>query len=384
MLVLRNVTAETVSHGTIEGYSIVIDGDRIVAVGRELAVPAGAAVLDLTGKVVTPGFIDAATRIGIHEDGNGAIGHDEDEATQSATPHLRAIDAVFPADVAMRDARNSGVTTCLVQPGNANVVGGECAIVKTCGSAAEDMAVNPAAGLKLSLVALSGRWGGEQRERSEAVAVLQAELQAAREYQRKRMEDADEPLDLKREAYQPILRGERPAFVHADENHDIDNALLLSSQWGYRSVIIGGAEAHLMADELAEAGVPVILSPTMVPRGADRRNASLFTPQILAAHGVRFALSTDHPTLPVRYLFVVAATAAREGLPVSAALRAITLAPAEILGIAGRVGSIDAGKDADLVVWSGHPFAVGSQVEQVFVNGQSVYENSAGGAGEGR
>lgn len=384
MLVLKNANAETVSHGTVENCTIIIEGGKITAVGRDLAVPAGADLIDLSGKVVTPGFVDAASRIGIHEDGNGSIGHDEDEATAPATPHLRALDAVFPEDVALRDARNAGVTTCLVQPGNANVVGGECAIIKTSGSAAEDNAISATAGLKMSVSALSGRWGGPSRERSEAIAILRKELQAAVEYQRKRASDADEPLDLNNEAYQPVLRGERPAFVHADLNHDIENALLLGREWGYRSVIIGGAEAHLMADELAEARVPVILSPTMVPRGSERRNASLRTPQLLARRGVRFAISADHPTLPIRYLYVVAATAAREGLPVSEALRATTLSPAEIIGIADRVGSIDAGKDADLVVWSGHPFAVTSQVERVFIDGRTVYDAGAAGAGEGR
>lgn len=384
MLALRNVIAETVSHGRIDNCTIIVDGGKITAVGRDLAIPAGAEVIDLGGRVVTPGFIDAATRIGIHEDGNGSIGHDEDEGTAPATPHLRAIDAIFPEDVAMRDARNAGVTTCLVQPGNANVVGGSCAVIKTCGTVAEDMAIAAEAGLKLSVTALSGRWGGNSRERSEAIAILRRELQAATEYQRKRAKDEPEPLDLHHEAYQPLLRGQQPAFIHADQNHDIENALLMGRQWGFHSVIIGGAEAHLMLDALAADNVPVILSPTMVPRGSARRNASLRTPQLLHQRGVRFALSTDHPTLPIRYLFVVAATAAREGLPVGEALRAITLSPAEILGIADRVGSIDPGKNADLVIWSGHPFAVASQVERVLVDGRTVYEVSAGGAGEGR
>lgn len=375
MKALVNATVYTVGGPVLESGTVIIKDGKIAAVGSNLAIPPNCRVYDCQGMVITPGFIDASTRLGIHEDGNGQIGYDEDEATQAVTPHLRAIDALYPKDVAFDDAVKAGVTTAMVEPGNSNVIGGICALVKTCGDTVEDMLIDGRVALKVSLAG-TPPYLHKPRGRSEAVALFLRELQKARDFlvkQETAHEESDEELDERLRPVVELLRQKLPAVVYAPYNHDIVNALEIARDWGFKLIIERAAEGHLVLEELQAAGVPVIAGPITAAKTLSLANATTRMPALLANAGVRVALTTNHPHFPVRYLFVQAATAARDGMDIDEALKSITLYPALIWGIADRVGSIDPGKDADLVVWDNHPFAVCAKVQGVFIDGQLCY-----------
>lgn len=398
MLAIKNGKVLTPSGTFLDGATVLVDGGKITTVaaaGQDLAVPAGAEVVDAAGKYVLPGLIDASTRVAIHEDGNGPIGVDTDEPSNPISPQLRAIDAAWHEDLALKDAVQWGVTATMAGPGTMNILGGQTFVMKTAGRTITDMTIKNPAAMKVSLtgtprmVMMMAMRGGPQiqpRDRAQDVALFEAELQRARETA-ERLERAEKAKpagaaaslpapdrNLRTEAVMALLRGEMPVFVTALLNHDISNAIELAAKWGLKLVLERCAEGHLVLDEIRESGAAVIAGPITVNRRSDLKNLSLKLPGVLARNGVKVAISTDHPTIPIHYLTVQAATAVREGMSEADALKAITINPAEILGVAGRTGSLEAGKDADLAVWSGHPFDINSRVEQTYVTGQRVWD----------
>ncbi len=397
MLAIKNGRVLTPSGTFLDGATVLVDGGKIISVtsaGQGAAIPAGAEVVDASGKYVLPGLIDASTRAGIHEDGNGPIGVDTDEPSNPISPQLRTIDAAWHEDLALKDALQWGVTATMVSPGTANIFGGQTFVMKTAGRTLTDMAIKNPAGMKVSLTGtprmamMAAMRGGPQiqpRDRAQDVALFQAELQRAREAmeRQERLEKAKaagatnlpEPdRNLRTEAIMALLRGEMPIFVTAHLNHDISNAIELAREWGLKLVLERCAEGHLVLDEIQESGAAVVAGPITVNRRSDLKNLSLKLPGVLARAGVKVAISTDHPTIPIHYLTVQAATAVREGMGEADALKAITINPAEILGVAGRMGSLEAGKDADVAVYSGHPFDINTRVELTYVNGVKVWD----------
>lgn len=390
MLALVNGKILTISHGVIESGTVLIENGRIAAVGPEVKIPAGAQVVDCQGKVIMPGLIDANSRVSVREDGNGPIGHDDSEMYTPIAPELKAIDAVWPEDLALQDAIKAGVTCLSVGPSPLAIIGGQSATIKPYGKTVNDMVVKEPDGLKVSLsgtprmLMFFGGDGVRPRDRSEDIAQFQAALQRAKESEEKQAraaakaaENGKEPPAPDRNSQQEVLikllSGKLPARIAANQNHDIDNALEIAGQWGFNLILEGGADAHLMVDKLTAKGVPVILGSLTDNRRGDTKNLSLKTPAILANAGVKVSLSTNHPNAPIRYLMVQAALAVQGGMTEEQALRALTLTPAEILGIADRVGSIEPGKDADMVILSGEPLRTKTVVERVFINGQEVY-----------
>lgn len=391
MLALVNGKLLTMTHGTIDGGTVLVDGGKIVAVGREVAVPPGCERVDCRGKYILPGLIDANGMVGIHNDGFGSSGHDEDEKYTPVAPQLRVIDAIWPEDPALADCVRAGITTVSVGPATTGVITGQCAVIKTRGQTVDDMVVKAPAGLRISITGtpVSLRGGVAPRDRSQDIALLRQELQRAREAMAKRrqaLERGEEVTangergakgardevgrNLKQEVLISLLAGEIPARLRVKRNHDIANALELAAEWGFKLILEDAPEAQLMVGDIVEAGVPVILGPLVVNKSGERRYLSLRTPGILAKAGVKIAIASGFPETPIRYLFVSAALACAEGLPEEEALKAITINAAEILGVADRVGSLDVGKDADLVVYDGHPFEITSRVERVYLNGE--------------
>ncbi|MEW6724570.1 MAG: amidohydrolase family protein [Bacillota bacterium] len=379
MLALLNATIWPAAGPKLERGTVIIDGRQIVAVGHDPEIPANALRLDCRGRHIIPGLIDGGSRLGIHEDGNGPIGHDEDEIGSNEAPYLRAADAFWPEDLAVTDAYRAGVTTVLVEPGNQNTIGGLAAMVKTYGSHVDDLVISHEAALKVSLTGQIGRSYSDFRERPEDIARLRARLE---QFSRSPKEEAADTRDLGREVWSRVLRRELPLLVHVYREFDIANALQLAAEWGLRLILEDAPEAHLAADILAEAGVPVVVGPLMVPRFGERKWLSLRTPAVLAQKGVEFAITTGHPTIPIRYLLTQPATAVGEGLDEEVALRSVTLAPARIFGVSDRIGSLEPGKDADLVVLSGPPFAATSYVTAVYINGACIYEQKQSPIGE--
>ena len=369
MLAIVNGTLHTVSHGDLEGGTILVDGEgRIAALGADLPLPDDAEVVDATGLHVFPGFVDAHTHLGIWEEGVGRAFWDGNEATDPITPHVRALDAINPRDQGLADARSAGVTTVCVTPGSANAICGQAVIIKTAGQVADRMVVRQPAGLKMAL--------GENPKsvykprdkmpstRMGTAALIREALGQAQNYLEKQARAAEDP-DNEAARRGPrswksialALRGEIPARIHAHRADDILTALRLGQEFGLEVVVEHCTEGHKVAAELAEAGVPALVGPTLSSRSKmELRELSFATPGELARAGVTVALISDHPFVPIQYLPLCGGLAIREGLDEEAALRALTLTPAEILGVADRVGSLEPGKDADLALYHGHPF----------------------------
>jgi len=370
----------------LKGATVLIDGKRIAAVGTDVEVPGGAEVIDATGKYVIPGLIDAHCHTGIFPDGIGWQHSDGNEMTEPITPHLRAIDAIHPEDMAFEDLRKWGVTTINTGPGSANVIGGQTAVVKTRGRTVEEMLVKAPAGMKMALGENPKRVYGEQKKlpstRMGNAGLLREWLTKARNYLEKKehAEKKGEPfeVDLKLEAIAQVLTGKLPAHIHCHRADDIMTALRIAEEFGIEKVVlIHATEGYKVADILAERGVPCVVGPILFSRTKyELRGMNPKNPVELSRAGVKVAIQTDQMSA-VKYILFDAALAVREGMDEGEALKAITLYPAEILGIADRVGSIEPGKDADLVVLAAHPFDVArSRVELVLIEGEVVHSSS--------
>ncbi|HTX26360.1 MAG TPA: amidohydrolase [Streptosporangiaceae bacterium] len=378
-----------VEGGPLDGGVVLLRDGKIAAVegpGFSLSLPAGVEVVDATGKWVLPGFIDAHAHVGVHEEAEGWAGQDTNEKTEPVTAQVRAIDAINPADLGFRDAIAGGVLAVNVNPGSANPIGGQTAAIKCWGRTVDDMVMREPAGLKSALGENPKRVYGERNElpstRLGTAAVIRGAFVAALNYQAKRTAAENSPAaertvverDLKLEALGRVLRREIPWRQHCHRADDIATAMRMAREFGYDLVIDHGTEAYLLADQIAAASIPVIIGPLFTSRSkAELRNRSLANPGRLAAAGVTIAITTDHPVVPIHFLIHQATLAVKEGLDPVTALESVTINPARIIGCADRIGSLAAGKDADLVIWSGDPLDVMSRAERAFMDGREIY-----------
>jgi imidazolonepropionase-like amidohydrolase len=379
----------------IPGGTVLIENGRIAAVGAgdAVAVPDGAHVVDAAGSWVLPGFIEAHGHVGVSEEAEGWAGEDTNEMTEPVTAHVRAIDAINPADMGFRDAISGGVLAVNVNPGSGNPIGGQTAALKCWGRTVDEMALRQPSGMKSALGENPKRVYGEQKKtpstRLGTAAVIRGALVAAANYLERIEAEERKPVaerkpvdrDLKLEALGLVLRRQIPWRQHCHRADDIATAIRIADEFGYDLVIDHGTEAHLLADIIAARGIPVIIGPLLTSRSkVELRNRSLANPGRLAKAGVTIAITTDHPVVPVNFLAHQAALAVKDGLDRENALRALTINPARIAGIDDRLGSIEPGKDADLVIWSGDPLDVLSRAVQVFVDGAEIYSYSGGEA----
>lgn len=371
----------------VEGGTVVLRDGKVAAIeGPGFAVPDGADVVDATGKWVLPGFIDAHAHAGVHEEAEGWAGQDTNERTDPVTAQVRALDAINPADLGFRDAITGGVLAVNVNPGSANPIGGQTVAIKCWGRTVDEMVLREPAGLKSALGENPKRVYGERNEtpstRLGTAAVIRGAFVDAVNYQAKltaaeRSHEAARPVverDLKLEALGRVLRREIPWRQHCHRADDIATAMRIAKEFGYDLVIDHGTEAHLLADQIAAASIPVIIGPLFTSRSkVELRNRSLANPGRLAAAGVMIAITTDHPVVPIHFLIHQATLAVKEGLDPVTALRAVTIHPAQIIGCADRIGSLAPGKDADVVIWSGDPLDVMSRAERAYLDGHEIY-----------
>ncbi|MGI6566365.1 MAG: amidohydrolase [Limnochordia bacterium] len=382
MLAIKNAKIITVTQGIIEQGTVLVDEGKIKAVGQQVAVPADAEVIDGTGKVLSPGLIDAHSHAGLDEEGYGSEGWDYNEAVDPATPWLRAIDGINPTEMGLRDAAANGVTTVCVVPGSANVLGGEGVIIHTYGNVVDEMVVSRDAGLKVAFGENPKRVYQQQKKmpttRMGTAAILREHLVKAANYMAKLERGEKDPektpeRDLRMENLVRVLRREIPLRAHAHRADDMMTALRIAEEFNVRIVIEHATEGHKIAEQLARRQVPAVVGPSLSSRSkVELQELDFRTAAVLNAEGVKVALTLDHPVIPLKYLPVVAALAVRYGLPEQEAWKAITINPAEILGIDDRVGSIEVGKAADLVLWSGDPLDVRSRAERVLIDGRIV------------
>jgi imidazolonepropionase-like amidohydrolase len=367
----------------IEGGTVVIRNGTIAAVGRDIDVPEGVRTVDATGKWVLPGFVEAHGHVGVHEEGNGWAGQDTNELTDPVGARFRALDAINPADEGFRDALAGGVTSVVIKPGSGNPVGGQTVAVKSWGRMVDEMVFAEPCSVKSALGENPKRIYGEKKQtpstRLGVAAVIRDALRKAQDYKVKRDHAAAENKPFERDSNSEVLvrvlDGELPWCQHTHRADDIATAIRLADEFGYRLVINHGTEGHLLADVLAERNIGVIIGPLLTSRSKVEVNQrDLRNPGLLARAGVKIAITTDHPVVPINFLVYQVILSVKEGLDREVALRSITINPAEILGLDARVGSLEVGKDGDVVIWDGDPLEIMSRARTVIIEGRQVYE----------
>ncbi|HUS17238.1 MAG TPA: amidohydrolase [Chloroflexia bacterium] len=386
--ILTGARVLTMAGATYAAGFVQMDGAKISAVGDMADLPAAdddTEVVDLTGKWVLPGLIDAHTHVGIGEQGFGREGMDVNESTDPVTPQVRALDATNPADTAFSDALGAGITVVNIMPGSGNVVGGLTFAAKTAGTRIDQMILRHPSGMKAAMGENPKHTHGDAKRMPSTrlgIAALFRDLCMRTEnYLAKAA--AGEPgkpfeRDLRLENMAMVLRGEIPMHIHAHRADDILTALRIRDEFGFRMVLHHATEAFKIADELVRRDIPAVLGPVLTSRyKVELRERNLHSAGRLVAAGVKVALTTDHWVVPVQHLIVGLVLSVREGLPRDEALKLVTIHPAEILGVADRVGSLAPGKDADVAVFSGDPLDLMQRVERVYVNGEPAYLHGA-------
>ncbi|MET1034828.1 MAG: amidohydrolase [Arthrobacter sp.] len=378
LLAITNAHVVPVEGDPFDGTVLVRDG-KIAEAGPDVVVPAEAETLDAAGQWLLPGFVDAHVHLGMHPEGENGSTSDVNEMTDPIMAAVRAIDAVDPFDIGFDDALAGGVTTVNVNPGSGNPVGGLAVALHTHGRYIEEMVLRSPSGLKSALGENPKRIYGERKQtpstRLGTAMVIRKAFMDARNYMAKADPNA---VDPKLEALAMVLRREIPWRQHCHRADDIATALRLADEFGYELVLDHGTEAHVLGDVLAARGVPVLIGPLFTTKSkVELRGRSLANPGKLARAGVEISIITDHPVIPIHFLVHQCTLAVKEGLDRVTALRSITINPAKVLGLADRIGSIEPGKDADLVLWSGDPLDVMQRALRVFIAGRQVMEYDA-------
>ncbi|MEK6343645.1 MAG: amidohydrolase [Curtobacterium sp.] len=367
-----------------DGGAVVVADGKITAIGPDVSPPDGMPVVDAAGAWLVPGFVEAHGHVGIHEEANGEAGNDTNEMTGPNMAGVRAIDAVDIQDEGFRDALSGGVTSIVVKPGSGNPIGGQTVAIKTWGGRTiDEQLISDSVSVKSALGENPKRvYGGKGQTPSTRLGVAKIIRDAFVEAQNYRAardaaEAKGDPFarDLTKETLVRVLDGELAWDQHTHRHDDIATAIRLAEEFGYRLVVNHGTEAHKIADVLAEKAIPVIYGPLFTSRSkVELRDRGIPNLATIAAAGVRVAITTDAPVVPINMLVDQATAAVKEGLPWQTALEALTVNPAEILGFGDRVGRLEVGHDADLVLWDGDPLAATSRATRVWIEGAQVFE----------
>ena len=387
MIFIKNGTINTVTKGIINS-NILIDNKKIVEIGNEIVAPLDTQIIDAKGCLVFPGFIDAHTHLGLWEDGMGAEGADGNEETDPVTPHLNPIDGINPMDRNFIEAVQGGITAVCTTPGSANVMGGQCIAIKTFGRIIDKMVIKNPVAAKIAFgenpKSVYGSDDKTPQTRMAIAALIRENLKKAEEYleevERCELEEDDESkpeYDIKYESLIPVLKRQIPLKAHAHRADDMFTAIRIAKEFNLRLTLDHCTEGHLVVEELVEEGYPVIVGPSLSERSKiELRNLTFETAGILSNAGLEVCLMTDHPVVPIQYLPMCAGIAIKHGMKAEKALEAITINPARVLGIDNKVGSIEVGKDADIVIWDNNPFEINSHVLYTIIDGKIVYKKN--------
>jgi imidazolonepropionase-like amidohydrolase len=371
--ILVNAKIYTITAGIISNGMVYVENGkikRIVENHEDVSSPLP--VIDCKGCPLLPGFIDSHTHLGLYDEGTGWAGNDANETTEPMTPHIRAFDGVYPLDPGFQDALKYGVTTVNVMPGSANVIGGTTAVIKTFGKTIRSMMIKEISGLKIALgenpKRIHSNGNNDSITRMGIMGMLREAFFSAKY--------CDQPEKLRVAPIVAALKKEIPVRIHAHRADDILSAMRFAEEFGLDLRIEHCTEGHLIAEELQGKNLKVSVGPTFTRRSkVELKNKSWVTYQKLSEAGVEVSITTDHPYTPIQYLNMCAAIAVREGLAPEKALEGITILPARNLGVNDRIGSIEVGKDADLVLWSEHPFHFMAKPILTIVNGNIAYQN---------
>lgn len=386
MLLIKNGKVITMAGETLENGSILIENGKITAVGN-VDAPDNVEVIDAKGNYVLPGFIEAHCHLGMWETAIGFEGDDGNEITDPVTPELRAIDAINPMDVSFEEARSlGGVTTVASGPGSANVVGGQFCAIKTAGHVVDHMLMREPLAMKIAFGENPKRCYQARKEtpttRMGTASKLRDILFKAVEYRDKLELAKDDPskkpsFDMKLEAFLPVLSKEIPLKAHAHRADDIITAIRIAKEFDLRITLEHCTEGHLIADYIKSQDLVAVVGPSFGHRTKfELQNLTFETPAVLTEAGIKIAIMTDSPVIPLHHLNMCAALAMKAGLSEMDALKAITINAAEILELEDRVGSIEKGKDADIVIWDRHPFDLQASPLYTIIDGNVVFKNA--------
>ena len=373
-MLIKNGTIYTAVQKDAFVGDILIRGGKIAAIGQELDA-CGEEIFDAQGLNVYPGFVEAHCHIGLDGYGIGYEGADYNEYGDSVTPHLRAIDGIEPADPTLMQAARAGVTTVCTGPGSANVLGGTFVAMKTVGKVVDDMIVRDNVAMKCAFGENPKRCYRDKgiSTRMSTAAKLREALLKARQYKEKKDADKDPAFDMKSEALLPVLEGKMPLKAHAHQANDLFTAIRIAKEFGVKLTLEHCTEGHLVAERLAAEGYPVAVGPTMTHASKfELRYKTFETPGILAKAGCHVSIITDSSVIQQQYLPLCAGLAVKSGMDRHEALRAITINAAEHIGVADRVGSLEVGKDADVVVVRGDVMDITGEVVMVLIDGRKV------------
>ena len=385
MIAIIGKKVNTITNGIIKDGVILIDKGKIKKIGPDVKIPKD--VKPIKAKYVMPGLVEAHCHIGIWEETIGWAGSDGNERTEPATPHVRALDGIKAnADEGgLRAALHEGITTAQVLPGSANVIGGHGVVLKTAPKTTVDqMLIRSPSGMKIAFGENPMRVYGVEAKKMPATrmgvaGVLREWLQKTKNYMEKKERFADDPEkmpeeDIKLEALIPVLKKEIPFRAHAHRADDVATAIRVCEEFGVEMSWEHATEGHRIADYISEKKVPAVWGPSLTSRGKwEMRELGYETPKKMYDAGVKFAIQTDAVGSTIKFLPICAALSVKHGLPYDYALKAITIIPAEILGVADRVGSLEVGKDADLRLLSGDPLDIMTKCEKVIIDGEVVY-----------
>lgn len=379
MICINNGTLHTAVSKETFIADILIDGGKIVKIGKGLSAD-GAEVIDATGLHVYPGFVEAHCHIGLDGYGIGYEGHDYNELNDPVTPQVQAIDGINPFDPCMKMAAKAGVTCFATGPGSSNSIGGTFAAIKPVGTRVDNMIVKFPVAMKCAFGENPKRCYQKQgiSSRMTNAAKIREALNKAKVYKAKIEAAGDDAsklpaYDQKSEALIPVLNREIPLKAHAHQANDIFTAIRIAKEFGVGLTLEHVTEGHMIVDELAKENLPLAVGPTFGHASKfELQNKTWETPGILAKAGCHVSIITDAPVTPLHYLPLCAGLAIKAGMDEYDALRAVTINPAEHIGIADRVGSLEEGKDADVVIVDGCPFDVTGVIKHVLINGEEV------------
>lgn len=377
MLLIKNGTLYTMEIAQPFCADILIQDGKIIQIAVDITPTPEMDILDVKGKLVFPGFIDAHSHIGISEEKITQQQDDTNEVTNPITPEIRAIDAINPMDSAFHNALAVGITGVMVGPGSANVIGGQFAFIKTHGRRVDDMVVLAPAAMKIAFgenpKVNYGQKDQTPSTRMGVAAMLRKELYCAQQYF-KESDGKKGKKDFVMECYRPLFEGKIPLKAHAHRADDIFTAIRIAKEFKLGLTLDHCTEGHLIAQEIAQSGYPAIVGPSMASRSKYEVSMADFkTAGQLKKAGVTVAITMDHPVSRIQYLPLSAALAAKEGLGEQNALQAITIDAAKICRVDARVGSLKVGKDADIAIYDGNPLELSSKLYKTIVNGEVVW-----------
>lgn len=381
-MVIINGKIFTMEESPIENGYIRTAGKYIEEIGRMSDFRPRAyreKIIDACGGWVMPGLIEPHCHIGISEEKIGIIGDDCNEGTNPVTSSLRAIDAVNPMDAAFHDAIEAGITSVMVGPGSANVVGGQFLFMKTHGRCIDQMVVKAPAAMKVAFGENPKTCYGDKDEypatRMGIAALLRKTLFEARQYKEQKEGGKLEKEDFELEPWLPVLNREIPLKAHAHRADDILTAIRIAKEFDVDMTLDHGTESHLVAEWIKLSGFPVIVGPDLTSRSKlEVKNMNFKTNKVLQEHGILFSVTTDHPVTMIQYLSLCAGLAVKQGLPLEEGLKAITINAARICQVDDRVGSLKVGKHADIAIFSGNPMEVFTKTLYTIINGEVVYD----------